>query len=104
MYKMRLKATCSGAFHSCAGLAHAYHVHYLACKRTLFQQCLQVLAVKRRIDDLREFCTYFGLIAIADSFYDQVTQGAIIEEDLAKPIKNLATQSIAFLLQLLEQR
>src|SRR5947209_17124352 len=101
---MRLKPTSSSTLHIFADLAHAYHVHYLACKRTLFQQCLQVLAVKRRIDDLSEFCTYFGLIAIADGFYDQVAQGAIIEENLAKHVKNLATQGIAFLLQLLEQR
>src|SRR6266568_8952173 len=102
--KMWLETTSGSAFHIFAHLAHAHHVHYLASEGTLFQQSLQVFAIERLVDHAEEAITYIRTITVAYSLDNQVAQRTVIIEHVTEHIKDPASQCLAFLFQLLEQR
>src|SRR2546421_1476876 len=96
--KMRLQPVGGGAFHLFAYLAHAHHVHHFTSEGAFFQQGLQVLAVKRLVNNMCQLCPHIGAVSIANGLHNQVTQGAIVELDFAQYIKDLASQRLALLL------
>ena len=96
--KMRLQPVGGGAFHLFAYLAHAHHVHHFTSEGTFFQQCLQVLAVKRLVNHMRQLCPHIGAVSIANGLHNQVTQGTVVEQDFTQYIKDLASQGLALLL------
>ena len=73
-------------------------------ERALFEQVLEVAAVERVVDDLREPGAHLGLIAVADRLDQQLAQRPALELELAEHVEDLAAQRLARLLELLEQR
>ena len=79
-------------------------IHRILRQGTFLDQGLQMAAVHRFADRLRQPRPHFRAVAVADGLDQQIAQWAAFELQLAQHVEHLAAEGEASLLQLVEQR
>src|SRR5262249_9584166 len=86
--------------------AHALdttRIHSIVHERPLLEQVLDLHAVNRVGDRLRETRAHLRSFAVANSFDEQLAERSALKLELAQYIEHLTAECFAGILQLLEQ-
>ena len=100
---MGLESTCFGPFHVLADAVYTACVHGVLSECAFFQQILELAAVERIVECGREARPHLRLLAVPYRLYQEFTQGASLEMELAEYVEHLTAQGLARLLQLVEE-
>jgi len=86
---MRLQAAGFCPFHILPDVLYPAGVHGVVNKGTILKQFLEVATVKGMFDYRREAGPDFGLVAVADGLYQEITKQFTLELQFAEYVKNL---------------
>ena len=100
---MRLKPASLCPLHILADALHAGRVHGVLSECLVFEQVLNLRLVEGALDRLGESSAHLGLLAVANGFDEKIAERLALEVDLAEDVEDLPTESLARLLELLEQ-
>ncbi len=90
-------------FHLLFDGIHILDGHDFLRQRMCFEQIDKVLGVQRGIDYLEKFLTVLGVVAVADGFDKDILQRLVVERNFAQYVEDLASQTLALGLQLVEE-
>src|SRR5262249_6040453 len=101
---MRLEAPRLGPLHLLPDPIDAARVHRVMRECAFLEEILELAPVERIGYHPRQPGTYFGLLAVADGLDQQVAQRLPLELELAQHVEHLASQRLAGLFQLVQER